>query len=294
MRHILAASDLSSPSDLALDRAIGLARHTGAKLTIATIEEPHDNSAIALDISAATMGDFEAHLAEYTETQLAERVERAVAAGVEVTSVRKRGRASDEICELAEGLDVDLVVVGSAGRTGVKRLVLGSVAEKVAHSAPRPVLIARGRTSGPFTRVLVATDFAPPAARALEVARALATAEADVEAVYAWHYPAGSMGLAALGERTHAMAALREALTQGPQTRGDELVAAETAAGRRLRFSLRQGPPVEVVVEEATTFGVDLVAIGTYGAGGVRRLLLGSVAGQIMRHAPCSVLVTHA
>jgi nucleotide-binding universal stress UspA family protein len=49
-----------------------------------------------------------------------------------------------------------------------------------------------------------------------------------------------------------------------------------------------------VVVEEAGTFGADLIAIGTYGSSGVRRLLLGSVASQIMRHAGCSVLVTHA
>ncbi len=117
---------------------------------------------------------------------------------------------------------------------------------------------------------------------------------ADVAAPYAWHYPAGSMGRAALGERTHAMSALREALTQGPQSRGDALVAAEVAAGRPLRFSLRHGPAAEVVVEEAGTFGADLIAIGTYGSSGVRRLLLGSVASQIMRHAGCSVLVTHA
>ena len=293
MRHILAATDLSSPSDLALDRAIGLARHTGAKLTIATVEEPHDAQVLSMDANPLALGEFTQQMVEYTDAQLVERVERANAAGVLADSVRRRGRAHDVINELADELDTELIVVGSAGRTGVKRLVLGSVAETIAHRASRPVLIARGRTSGPFTKVLVATDFAPPATRALSVARGLATTDADLELLYAWHYPAGSMGLAALGERTHAMAALRDALTQGPQTRGDEVVAAETAAGRPLRFSLRHGPAAEVVVEEASTFGFDLIAVGTYGGSGVRRLLLGSVASQVMRHASCSVLVTH-
>jgi len=294
MRHILAATDLSSPSDLALDRAIGLAAHSGAALTILSVEEAHDASVLTMDANPLALGEFTQRMAEFTAAQLAERVERAAAAGVTATPVHKPGRPTDVICAVAEELDVELVVVGSAGRTGVKRLVLGSVAESVAHRAPRPVLIARGKQSGAFGRVLWATDFGAPAAKALAVARELALATADVEALYAWHYPAGSMGLAALGERTHAMSALREALTQGPQSRGDALVAAEVAAGRPLRFSLRHGPAAEVVVEEAGTFGADLIAIGTYGSSGVRRLLLGSVASQIMRHAGCSVLVTHA
>ena len=246
-----------------------------------------------MDANPLALGEFTQRLAEFTDTQLAERVERAAAAGVTATAVVKHGRPTDAICDAAEALDVDLIVVGSAGRTGVKRLVLGSVAESIAHRAPRPVLIARGKQAGPFTKVLWATDFGVPATKALTVARALAPATADVEALYAWHYPAGSMGLAALGERTHAMTALREALTQGPQSRGEALVAAELAAGRPLRFSLRHGPAAEVVVEEANAFGADLIAIGTYGSSGVRRLLLGSVASQIMRHASCSVLVTH-
>lgn len=294
MRTIVAATDLSSPSDLALDRAIALARHTGAALTIMSVEEPHQAEVLAMDPNPLALGEFTQQLSEFTEAQLGERLERAKAAGVTATTARRRGRPHDEICALAEEVDADLIVVGSAGRTGVKRLVLGSVAENVAHRAPRPVLIARGRTGGAFAKVLVPTDFGVPAARALAVARELALPDADVEALYAWHYPAGSMGLAALGERTQAMSALREALTQGPQAKGDALVAAESAAGRPLRFSLRHGPAAEVAVEEATTFGFDLIAVGTYGSGGVRRLLLGSVATQIMRHAGCSVLVTHA
>jgi nucleotide-binding universal stress UspA family protein len=241
MRHILAATDLSSPSDLALDRAIGLAAHCGAALTILSVEEAHDASVLTMDANPLALGEFTQRMAEFTAAQLAERVERA-AAGDTATPVHTRGRPTDVICDVAEELDVDLIVVGSAGRTGVKRLVLGSVAESVAHRAPRPVLIARGKQSGAFGRVLWATDFGAPAAKALAVARALALPTADVEALYAWHYPAGSMGLAALGERTHAMSALREALTQGPQSRGDALVAAEVAAGRPLRFSLRHGP----------------------------------------------------
>ena len=208
--------------------------------------------------------------------------------------MRLDGRPDDAIAEAAEAHDVDLIVVGSAGRTGLKRLVLGSVAESIVHRARRPVLIARGAGGGRFTRVVVATDFGPPSLAALAAAREVAAPDAEVEAIYAWHYPAGSLGLAALGERTNATAALREALTQGPEHRGAALVAAEAAAGRSLGFALRHGPAHEVVVDAATDRGADLIAVGSHRAGGVRRLLLGSVSTQVMRHAPCSVLIVHA
>ena len=294
MRHLLAATDLSASADAALERAFGLARHTGAMLTIALIDTPLELPTLATGTSPMTLGELDRSISAYVDEQLAERVRRAGVAGVSASAIRRGGRPSDALSELAEELDVDLIVLGSEGHTGVKRLVLGSVAEHVAHRAPRPVLIARGPSGGPFAKVLVATDFAPPATQALVAARAIAAPDADVEALYAWHYPAGGWGLAALGEQSHAMSALREALTRGPEQRGAALVAAETLAGRALRFSLRHGPAAEVVTDEATAGGFDLVAVGTYGSGGVRRLLLGSVASQIIRHAPCSVLVTHA
>lgn len=293
MRHILAATDLSQPADAALERAIGLARHTGAALTIAIIDTPLDVPALATTGSPTTLGELDRSISAYVNEQLAERVRRAGAAGVSATSVRRDGKPADELTDLADELAVDLLVVGSEGHTGVKRLVLGSVAERVAHRAQRPVLIARGSGGGPFAKVLVATDFAPPSTHALAVARTIAAADAEVEALHAWHYPTGGWAMAALGEQSHAMTALRDALTSGPSERGAALVAAEQLAGRSLRFSLRHGGAAEVVAEEAAAGDFDLVAVGTYGSSGVRRLLLGSVAGQIMRHAPCSVLVTH-
>ncbi|MBP8810277.1 MAG: universal stress protein [Kofleriaceae bacterium] len=294
MRHVLAATDLSALADLALDRAIGLAAATGARLTIASVDQPHDLAVVSPDLSLATVGEFEQSWSSYVDRELASRVARAQAAGLTAAAVRLDGRPDDAIAEAAEAHDVDLIVVGSAGRTGLKRLVLGSVAESIVHRARRPVLIARGAGGGRFTRVVVATDFGPPSLAALAAAREVAAPDAEVEAIYAWHYPAGSLGLAALGERTNATAALREALTQGPEHRGAALVAAEAAAGRSLGFALRHGPAHEVVVDAATDRGADLIAVGSHRAGGVRRLLLGSVSTQVMRHAPCSVLIVHA
>jgi nucleotide-binding universal stress UspA family protein len=294
MRHILAASDLSEPSDVALDRAIGLAQHLDAQLTIVVVDAPLVIAELGADPNPIALGEFERTMNTYVDDQLAIRVERVRASGVVADSVRHRGRPDDAIVELAESLDAALVVVGGVGRTGVKRLVLGSVAERVAHRSPRPVLIARSSGAGQFAKILVATDFEPPAIHALAVAQTLAAPNAAVEALHAWHYPAGGLGLAALGDRSHAMSALRDALTQGPQSRGDALAAAETTAGRPTTFALRHGPAAEIVVDEATAGGFDLIAVGTYGGGGVRRLLLGSVASQIIRHATCSVLVTHA
>jgi nucleotide-binding universal stress UspA family protein len=109
--------------------------------------------------------------------------------------------------------------------------------------------------------------------------------------VHAWHYPAGAWSLAALGDRTHATEALESALTEPARERGEALVADERAAGRAVEFHLLQGQPADVITELAASEHADLVAVGTHGRRGVRRLVLGSVAAAIVRHAPCSVLV---
>ena len=112
MRHILAATDLSSPSDLALDRAIGLAAHTGAALTILSVEESHDASVLSMDANPLALGEFTQRMAEFTASQLIERVERAAAIGVTATPVHKRGRPTDVICDPASGTCGFLVAAG--------------------------------------------------------------------------------------------------------------------------------------------------------------------------------------
>lgn len=299
MKNLLVGTDFSPIADHALDRAIAFAARDGAKLTLVYAEP---------DFAVTpAMGTVEsAAILEWNQTQerqreedhegLAERCERARSAGVEATSIVRKGHADDVIPEVAGEIGADLVVIGTHGRTGIRRFLLGSVAEKIVRRAPCSVLVSRGET-GPrpeFRKVLVATDFSPAADKALRQAIALSAARGEVELAHVWQYPPGTWGLDMLAEKTEAMTTLRDALTAGARQRADALLEQHAGSGRALRFELLHGPAASVLTSRAESTGADLIAVGTHGYRGFKRFLLGSVAEAVVRHAPCSVLVAHA
>jgi nucleotide-binding universal stress UspA family protein len=96
-----------------------------------------------------------------------------------------------------------------------------------------------------------------------------------------------------LGQARFPWSTVRDAVVTSAQAQADKLVAAQAALGHPLHVDLIQGPPASVVTHAAEKGGHDLIAIGTHGHRGFRRLLLGSVAESVIRHAPCSVLVAH-
>lgn len=297
MKHLLVATDLSAIADAALERAIAFARRDGARLTLAYIEPDYTATPImTAQESAAILEWINAAEAERgaTEKSVAERAARVQAAGVAVDVVIKKGKADDEIPELAGEIGADLLVIGTHGRTGIKRFLLGSVAEHVVRRAPVSTLVTRGTGASEFRRILVGTDFSPGADKALRQAIALSAPGAEIEIAHVWHYPPGTWGLDALADRTEGLSALRSALTAGALERGHRLLETWKDSGRQLRFELLHGPAASVLTARAETAGCDLIAIGTHGYRGFRRFLLGSIAEATVRHAPCSVLVAHA
>jgi nucleotide-binding universal stress UspA family protein len=136
---ILVATDLSAASDAALKSAGELANELGASLTLVFVggESP---DVPPTGERFATMADVRAHWgrllqqARVTKLSEVEDVKTALVFGA---------RPADAICRLADERNVDLIVVGTHSRTGMSRMFLGSVAEKVVRAAPCPVLVAR-------------------------------------------------------------------------------------------------------------------------------------------------------
>jgi nucleotide-binding universal stress UspA family protein len=297
MRNILLATDFSAPADLALARALAVARQQSAHLTIVFVETPQEASSLTpeAEVAALELSSMQRELAEYEDRELTARVERASAAGVPATGLRRVGEPEETIAQLAREVDAGLIICGTHGRTGVRRFFMGSVAERLSRLAHKNVLVARGAAGdGRFHKILVATDFAKAAERALDSALHVAAPDAEIHVVNAWTYPVGSWGLSALGDRTGALGTLRSALTQAAAEQGARLEAAQAAAGRPITFRLVHGAAADVVTELAAAEGFDLVAVGTHGHRGIRRIVLGSVAEAIIRHAPCSVLISHS
>jgi nucleotide-binding universal stress UspA family protein len=217
--------------------------------------------------------------------------------GRDVDTLVAFGNPAEQILALAAA--ADLVVMGSHGHGGAKRFVLGSVADEVARHAPVPVMIVRGGSrsgSAPavqLTRIVVPLDSSELAEQAVPVAAAVAAdlgvpvhllRALDVDALRAT-VQAGSHAAAAYMRsqeeiRRYAEEYLAE---QAQQLRNRDLAA--TA-------EVLTGSPAATLLDAIRSD--DLVVMTTHGRGGVRRMLLGSVADKLVRAAAAPVLLVRA
>ena len=291
--RIVVGIDFSPESEVALQHALMAARRTGANVVMVhagTIHEPLETRESSL------LADYTDIIAEHQKEvrdYLAELRERYEGRGVEISHKMIDGFPDTGLCEAAEELEAELICVGTHGRTGIKRFFLGSVSEKVARIFAGSVLVARqGRTSGGYRRILVPTDFSGTARAALEAARALAAEDAEIDLVHCWQLPIPVTSYyVPTTSRGASLKQLAAEIEADAKTRIDELAAGLETGGLTVSTDVFQSPPAEGIVERAS--GYDLIAMGSHGHRGFRRLLLGSVAEAVIRHAPCSVLVTH-
>jgi nucleotide-binding universal stress UspA family protein len=151
-QRILVPVDGSPTSNRGLDEAMRLARLTGAQLRLVHVV---DEVALALGSAApfgGYSGDMFTQLREGGEALLAEGRARVEAAGLPVDTVLSdtfSGRLCDQVVEQAQAWPADLIVIGTHGRRGVGRLLMGSDAEQVLRHAPVPVLLVRAEPASP-------------------------------------------------------------------------------------------------------------------------------------------------
>jgi nucleotide-binding universal stress UspA family protein len=211
---------------------------------------------------------------------------------VAIETIVVRGRPASVIVERARELEVDLIVVGHRGRGTWSSRLLGSVSAEVVDHAPCPVLVARDDQLGP---VVLAVDGSPDAAAATEL-------------VASWPLFRGlPVRVVGVVEDAFPYApAVAPLLYEETVTRYTEAVEAErgvrsvacAAAADRLRIAgldatmeIRSGDPAHEIVATAGSTGAGVVVVGTRGLTGLRRLVLGSVARNVLLSAPCSVLI---
>jgi len=135
---ILTPVDGSAPSETAADHAIRLARDADATLSVVSVVDVEALSAAKLDTEALLDG-YEAE----AERHVAAVADRARESGVDVETAVIRGAPYRAILDRAEAVDADLVVMGSHGRRGLERYLLGSTTERVLRLSPAPVLVLR-------------------------------------------------------------------------------------------------------------------------------------------------------
>lgn len=202
----------------------------------------------------------------------------------DVPDARREVRESDDPAEAilgyADEVGAGLLCLGTHARRGLRRLVLGSVAERVVRESPAPVLTVRRGVGGwgeqGLARILVPVDLSGMMPPALAwSARVAAAAGAALRVVHVVESPAGA---AATGRRQRIYAAYHEHTR--PEARPDERPEVEILAG----------DPAGRICGCADEEGADLIVTATHGRSGPARLVLGSVTEAVVRRAPCPVL----
>ena len=145
VRHILHPSDFSPASNTAFTKALALARDAGAQITIVHVLSSMVTLPVDGYMSPTVYEEFRRSAETYAGKKLAALVSRARKAGVPAKTMLVEGVAADRIVASARRAGADLIVIGTHGRTGLARLMLGSVASRVASTAACPVLTVRGR-----------------------------------------------------------------------------------------------------------------------------------------------------
>jgi nucleotide-binding universal stress UspA family protein len=292
--RILLATDGSECAQIPRDLAHSIDWPSGSVIRVATVVEPLD-VVFGAPWAGRLAGEVEAigaDLERHGEAVLEQAARGLVREGVELEQVILRGRPATALVDEARTADVDLIMLGSRGHGTIVSMLIGSVAKEVADHAPCPVLVARGRQ---LTRVVLAHDGSSHA-RAAEALLSqwpiFGSAAIEVVSVAQqrgpWHLPPSATLY--VPSTPDYFEAYREVLRE-------QKAVAEEAAARLRREGLRanavvvEGDPAEAILAVAENHQADLILLGTHGRTGVQRLLLGSVARNVMVHAPVSVLV---
>jgi nucleotide-binding universal stress UspA family protein len=145
--HFLVPTDFSAFADQALDYAIRLARTFNARLTLLHIIQPVPMAGV--DMGVALPETYLQELEEAVQGSMEDALARVTAAGLTGERVVLYGVPFQEIVETAKARQVDIIVMGTHGRTGLMHVLLGSVAEKVVRLAPCSVLVVRPLANAP-------------------------------------------------------------------------------------------------------------------------------------------------
>lgn len=278
---ILVPTDGSEPAERAGDDAIALADRFDASI--------HAIHVVARDeYPERVEAEATAELTRHGEASVRAIADRAADAGVEATTavIETAEPIHAEIGEYVTGNGIDLVVMGTHGRTGLDRLLLGSVAERTLRSVPVPVLTVHEDTEfdGEFERVLAPTDGSDTANAAADHAIEFATATGA--ALHVVH----SVDLASVPNE-YGTGSIMDALEESGRRAVDEVIErAEESGVRSVEASILTGTPARGIVDYATERDVDLIVMGTHGRSGLERYLLGSVTEKVVRLAEQPVL----
>lgn len=198
------------------------------------------------------------------------------------------GFPQEAISSFARKNDIDLIVVSTHGRTGLGHFLLGSYAEKLVRLCSTPVLVHRDGKPD-YRQILVPFDFSENAEAIFPAVRFLSEAYG---AQFAFVYVLEPVPYTIASHSSPALASIRDAAFAAPDVAKRRFtdLKKEQLPGVNARLITCEGTPVTEILNLAKAEKSDLVLAATHGWTGFKHLVLGSVAENVVRRAPCSVL----
>jgi nucleotide-binding universal stress UspA family protein len=298
--RILLAIDGSVSSDRATELVSSFPLPRDSVVRVVAVQEPFtDLLAMTWTAGSTTGTDTVETEREVDARRLREAIARAEIAlrrdGLGVEGFLLRGRPGTAIVDEARSFPADLVVLGSRGHGVIMTMVLGSTAAEVVDHAPCPVLVARTESLGSIAFANDGSASARTAETVLSSWPLFAGRHVDVVTVAETAIPVavgftGERHEHVLGDYTQTVEDARRQVTrESSATAGRLRDAGLDAEGVGL-----EGDAAGEIVRFAAERGTGTIVVGTRGHTGLTRLVLGSVARNVLLHAPCSVLVARA
>ena len=290
--NILCATDFSEFSNHTVDYGVALAKEFGARLIICHV----------IDLSSvAIYGEFQLdpvaqqnRIVEDANTQLKELTGDQPVAWEPLITV---GKPADEISRAVEEKSIDLVVTATRGRSGFKRLILGSVTERLMRTVTCPLLVVRSpehelvNTADKeikLKKILVGCDFSQDSDQAVKHGLSLAQEfQAELHLAHVIEPPAQPN---LIREEPLVSGEIQEDYQNQIIQRLKDMVPEEAANWCTPQTSVLQGQPYDELVKYADTRDIDMIILGVRGHGLVKTLLLGSTTDRVVRNSPCPVL----
>jgi nucleotide-binding universal stress UspA family protein len=289
--RILVPTDGSDHALYAAEHGLYLADAFGATVHVIRVVNVRD---AAGPFSAGGVDEaFIARLEADAESAIDE-IEAIADDGVPLESTVLRGVPAETILEYADSREIDLLVMGTHGRRGLRRVVAGSVTERVVRLSDAPVVTVRAkdrsRVSEGYDEVLVPTDGSEHATAAID--HGLVIAEHTGARVHAVSVVDAGV-LAAGGEHTPTDE-LRARLESIGDTATQDVAERARDRGVDVVTAVEMGIPARSLLTYAADTDIDFIAMGTRGRTGLRRYVLGSTAGRVIKSAEMPVLSINA
>ncbi len=293
IKVILCPVDFSEFSARAYQHALSLAEHYRAKLVAQHIVELSRYPYADYAASAGDYAEFCRSLRDGGKEQLWEFVKKHHHDEIQPELVVHEGAAPDCILSLAQARKVDLIVMGTHGRRGYDRLVLGSVTNRVMRKTPYPVLavctpqhepvsadMGAGQARGHrLNRILFCTDFSENSERALSYAISAAEEyDAELTLLHVLDEAPSAAGTEAVAKATERLV---------------KLIPPEARKTLKIKTAVRVGKPYQQIIQLAEETQVDMVAMGVRGRGAIDLAVFGSTTYRVLQLGPCPVLAVH-